>query len=199
MRIAGYDKNISDEPISLTIYSPHVVDLTMVDLPGITKVPIKGQPHDIEDQIKRITYKYISQPNALILALTAANTDLANSDALKMAREVDPDGERTIGVVTKIDLMDQGTDALDLLQGKIYPLNLGYYGVKCRSQKQIDENITIREALENEAKFFATHPTYSSYCDRLGIAYLADSLNKILCQHIIKCIPSLSRQINELL
>jgi dynamin 1-like protein len=69
-------------------------------------VPIKGQPHDIEDQIKRITLKFISQPNALILALTAANTDLANSDALKMAREVDPQGERTIGVVTKIDLMD---------------------------------------------------------------------------------------------
>jgi dynamin 1-like protein len=60
MRIAGYDKNISEEPISLTIYSPYVVDLTMVDLPGITKVPIKGQPHDIEDQIKRITYKFIS-------------------------------------------------------------------------------------------------------------------------------------------
>lgn len=115
MRIAGFDKNISEEPISLTIYSPNVVDLTMVDLPGITKVPIKGQPHDIEDQIKRITMKYISQPNALILALTAANTDLANSDALKMAREVDPQGERTIGVVTKIDLMDQGTDALDTL------------------------------------------------------------------------------------
>lgn len=106
MRIAGYDKNISDEPISLTIFSPYVVDLTMVDLPGITKVPIRGQPADIEDQIKRITYKFISQPNALILALTAANTDVANSDALKMAREVDPDGERTIGVVTKIDLMD---------------------------------------------------------------------------------------------
>ena len=106
MRIAGYDKNISEEPISLTIYSPYVVDLTMVDLPGITKVPVRGQPADIEDQIKRITYKFISQPNALILALTAANTDVANSDALKMAREVDPDGERTIGVVTKIDLMD---------------------------------------------------------------------------------------------
>ena len=69
----------------------------------------------------------------MVLALTAANTDLANSDALKMAREVDPDGDRTIGVVTKIDLMDQGTDALELLQGKIYPIKLGYYGIKCRS------------------------------------------------------------------
>ncbi len=116
-----------------------------------------------------------------------------------MAREVDPEGERTIGVVTKIDLMDQGTDALDLLQGKIYPLTLGYYGVKCRSQKQIDENLTIRQALENERQFFASHPIYSSYIDRLGIPYLAESMNKILCTHIVRCIPSLSKQINELL
>ena len=59
--------------------------------------------------------KFISPDNALILALTAANTDLANSDALQIAREVDPEGNRTIGVVTKIDLMDEGTDALELL------------------------------------------------------------------------------------
>jgi replication fork clamp-binding protein CrfC len=77
--------------------------------------------------------KYIRPPNALILALTAANTDLANSDALQIARQVDPLGDRTIGVVTKIDLMDEGTDAIELLQGKDYPLKLGYFGVKCRS------------------------------------------------------------------
>jgi dynamin 1-like protein len=77
--------------------------------------------------------KYISPPNALILALTAANTDIANSDSLQMARSVDPDGDRTIGVVSKIDLMDEGTDALELLQGNLYPLKLGYFGVKCRS------------------------------------------------------------------
>ena len=99
----------------MTIYSPSLVDLTLVDLPGMTKVPVKGQPQDIEDQIRALTVKYVSPANALVLALTAANTDLANSDALKLAREVDPEGERTIGVVTKIDLMDEGTDALDLL------------------------------------------------------------------------------------
>jgi len=80
-----------------------------------------------------LTLKYITPENALILALTAANTDLANSDALQIARGVDPEGERTIGVVTKIDLMDEGTDALELLQGKLYNLKLGYFGVKCRS------------------------------------------------------------------
>ena len=92
-----------------------MVDLTLVDLPGITKVPIKGQSADIEEQIRRMCLKFITHPNALILALTAANTDLANSDALKLARDVDSRGERTIGVVTKIDLMDEGTDALELL------------------------------------------------------------------------------------
>ena len=62
----------------------------MVDLPGITKVPVHGQPTDVEEQIKKLILAYIRQPNALILAISAANQDLANSDALKLAREVDP-------------------------------------------------------------------------------------------------------------
>ena len=78
--------------------------------------------------------KYASPENAIILALSPATVDLANSDSLKLAREVDPDGERTVGVITKIDLMDDGTNALDSLNGKEYPLKLGYFGVKCRSQ-----------------------------------------------------------------
>ena len=119
------------------------MDLTLVDLPGMTKVPVHGQPADIEKQIRNLVYKFASPANALILALTAANTDLANSDALQMARELDPEGKRTIGIVTKIDLMDEGTDAIELLKGSIYPLKLGYYGVKCRSQKNIDDKVTI--------------------------------------------------------
>ena len=138
-------------------------------------------------------YTYISPDNALILALTAANTDLANSDALKLAREVDPDGERTIGVVTKIDLMDEGTDALDLLQGNVYPLKLGYFGVKCRSQRQIDNKISIKEALVFEKEFFGKHPIYKAYSQKLGIEYLTKSLNRILIHHIRKCIPSLNK------
>ena len=69
--------------------------------------------------------KYITKPNAIILAVTAANSDLANSDGLKLAREVDPEGLRTIGVLTKIDLMDQGTDVIDILAGRVIPLRLG--------------------------------------------------------------------------
>ncbi|XP_019714229.1 dynamin-1-like protein, partial [Hippocampus comes] len=82
---------ISDEPIHLKVFSPNVVNLTLVDLPGITKVPVGDQPKDIEIQIRELIVKYISNPNSIILAVTAANTDMATSEALKVAREVDPD------------------------------------------------------------------------------------------------------------
>jgi replication fork clamp-binding protein CrfC len=71
--------------------------------------------------------QFISRPNTVILAITSANTDLANSDALQLAREVDPEGNRTIGVLTKLDIMDKGTDALDMLMGRIIPLKLGNF------------------------------------------------------------------------
>ena len=88
--------------------------------------------------------------------------DLANSDALKLAKAVDPAGDRTIGVITKIDLMDEGTNCLEVLQGSIYPLKLGYYGVKCRSQMQINNKVSIQDAWVAEADFFSRHPIYSS-------------------------------------
>ena len=82
-----------------------MLTLTLVDLPGVTRVPVGDQPRDIEKQIRDMLLKYISKPGAIILAVTAANVDLANSDGLKLAREVDPEGTRTIGVLTKVDLM----------------------------------------------------------------------------------------------
>jgi dynamin 1-like protein len=101
----GKNLGISPMPINLRIYSPHVLTLTLVDLPGLTKVPVGDQPKDIEKQIREMIMKFISKPNAIILSVNAANTDLANSDGLKLARDVDPDGTRTIGVLTKVDLM----------------------------------------------------------------------------------------------
>ena len=101
----GKNAGISPLPINLRIFSPNVLTLTLVDLPGLTKVPVGDQPRDIEKQIRDMLMKYITKGACIILAVTAANTDLANSDGLKMAREVDPEGQRTIGVLTKIDLM----------------------------------------------------------------------------------------------
>lgn len=98
----------------------------------MTKVPVGDQPGDIEYQIKDMLLQFITRENCLILAVSPANSDLANSDALKMAKEVDPTGARTIGVITKLDLMDEGTDARDILENKMYPLRRGWCdGVRC--------------------------------------------------------------------
>jgi dynamin 1-like protein len=125
-------------------------------MPGITKIPTGDQPFDIEMRINELSLHYIKPKNSIIMAVCAANVDLANSDGLKIARKVDPHGERTIGVITKIDLMDEGTHALEIISGKVIPLKLGFVGVVCRSQKDILQQKTIEEALKAEERFFRT-------------------------------------------
>ncbi|CAF1156999.1 unnamed protein product, partial [Brachionus calyciflorus] len=166
-RLTGHNKGISSIPINLRVYSPHVLNLTLVDLPGITKVPVGDQPQDIELQVRNMILDFISKDNCLILAVSPANSDLANSDALKLAREVDPSGMRTIGVITKLDLMDEGTDARDILENRLLPLRRGYIGVVNRSQKDIDGRKDIKQALAAERQFFLAHPAYRHIADRL--------------------------------
>jgi dynamin 1-like protein len=124
---AGNGKAISNKPIFLTIHSPSVVDLILIDLPGLTKVSVGDQPENIEHLITELVESYISSPSTIILAVTAANIDIANSDALKIAKKHDPDYSRTLGVITKIDLMDKGTNAVEVLQNKVIPLKLGFF------------------------------------------------------------------------
>uniref|UniRef100_A0A672IHA7 Dynamin-1-like protein n=1 Tax=Salarias fasciatus TaxID=181472 RepID=A0A672IHA7_SALFA len=195
-RISGNNKGISDEPIHLKIFSPHVVNLTLVDLPGITKVPVGDQPKDIEIQIRELILKYISNPNSIILAVTAANTDMATSEALKVAREVDPDGRRTLAVVTKLDLMDAGTDAMDVLMGRVIPVKLGIIGVVNRSQLDINQKKTVADSIRDEYGFL--QKKYPSLANRNGTKYLARTLNRLLMHHIRDCLPELKTRINVL-
>ncbi|XP_068174539.1 dynamin 3a isoform X2 [Antennarius striatus] len=189
-RLTGSNKCISPVPINLRIHSPHVLNLTLVDLPGITKVPVGDQPADIEYQIRDMIMQYICKANCLILAVTPANTDLANSDALKLAKDVDPQGLRTIGVITKLDLMDKGTDAREILENRLHPLRRGYIGVVNRSQKDIDGKKDIKAALLAEQKFFLTHPAYKHMAERLGTPYLQRILNQQLTNHIRDSLPA---------
>ena len=192
-KLAGTNKGISNTPITLTIYSPHVLDLTLIDLPGITRVPVGDQPEDIEDQTYNMTLDFIRNPKCIILAVHAANTDLSTSESLKLSRQVDPEGNRTLVVCTKLDLMDAGTDAQDLLKGEVIPVKLGIIGVVNRSQKDITEGKTIEEALQKEQQFFEhKYPTLSS---RNGSSYLARTLNKLLMKHIRSCLPQLKHDI----
>ncbi|KAL5117477.1 vacuolar protein sorting-associated protein 1 [Pleosporales sp. CAS-2024a] len=193
----GKNAGISPAPINLRIYSPNVLTLTLVDLPGLTKVPVGDQPRDIERQIREMVLKHISKSNAIILAVTAANTDLANSDGLQLAREVDPEGQRTIGVLTKVDLMDSGTDVVDILAGRIIPLRLGYVPVVNRGQRDIENKKAISYALEHEKQFFENHKAYRNKAAYCGTPYLARKLNLILMMHIKQTLPDIKARISS--
>ncbi|XP_060921368.1 dynamin-3 isoform X2 [Labrus mixtus] len=196
-RITGSNKGISPIPINLRVYSPNVLNLTLIDLPGMTKVAVGDQPVDIEHQIRDMLMQFITKESCLILAVTPANTDLANSDALKIAKEVDPQGMRTIGVLTKLDLMDEGTDAKDILENKLLPLRRGYIGVVNRSQKDIDGRKDIRAALAAERKFFLSHPAYRHIAERMGTPHLQKALNQQLTNHIRDTLPGLRSKLQS--
>ncbi|CUF06659.1 dynamin, putative [Bodo saltans] len=241
--------SITDKPISLKVFSPHVLTLTLVDLPGMVMNAVGDQPKDIDKQIKDMVTKYVTPANTIILAVTPANADLATSQALRLAKQVDPDGVRTLGVLTKLDLMDKGTNALDMLSGRRSPstvtpantiilavtpanadlatsqalrlakqvdpdgvrtlgvltkldlmdkgtnaldmlsgrqinLRRGFIGVVNRSQQDINEEKDIRAARAAEKEYFKNNSAYSEVAERQGTEYLCKTLNQLLMEHI---------------
>jgi replication fork clamp-binding protein CrfC len=191
-RLTGTNKGLSHTPIHLKIFSPRVLPLTLVDLPGIARIPVGDQPEDIEDQIRGMCMEYISNPNAIILAVTSANQDLANSDALKLAQTVDPYGTRTVGVLTKLDLMDDGTDASEILLNRVIPLRRGYIAVVNRGQKDVNADLSIKEGLKKEEAYFRSHPIYGrdrTILSKCGTHRLAQHLNVLLMHHIRDVLP----------
>ena len=196
--VCGKDKNILDKPIVLNVYSQTCPDLTLVDLPGVTRVPIEGQPHNIEEITKNMAIRYIEDPLTIILCVIAANSDIATSDGLKLAKEIDTTGSRTLGVLTKLDIMDAGTDAKKALMNEEIPLKLGYVGVKNRSKLDLNNKISMAETARKEKEFFKTHPVYKNLpAGHLGTSVLINKLTKIYFKIIRENLPRIVKAINE--
>ncbi|CAA0387594.1 unnamed protein product [Arabidopsis thaliana] len=196
-RITGKNKQISPVPIHLSIYSPNVVNLTLIDLPGLTKVAVEGQPETIAEDIESMVRTYVDKPNCIILAISPANQDIATSDAIKLAKDVDPTGERTFGVLTKLDLMDKGTNALEVLEGRSYRLQHPWVGIVNRSQADINKNVDMMLARRKEREYFDTSPDYGHLASKMGSEYLAKLLSKHLESVIRTRIPSILSLINK--
>uniref|UniRef100_A0A673FR81 Interferon-induced GTP-binding protein Mx1-like n=1 Tax=Sinocyclocheilus rhinocerous TaxID=307959 RepID=A0A673FR81_9TELE len=198
-KLAGNAVGISDELISLEILSPDVCDLTLIDLPGITRVPVHGQPDDIADQIKNLILKYVAKSETIILVVVPCNVDIATTEALRMAQDVDPEGYRTLAILTKPDLIDRGAeiDVLNIVQGKVIPLSKGYIIVRCRGQSDINNKIPLSKAMEMEMKFFRNHRYFNSLLNdgKASTQFLANNLTKELVDHIKKSLPYLTEQI----
>ena len=192
---AGRTKNIIDDPIVLTIYSSTCPDLTLIDLPGITRIPVGDQPKNIYEITKEMCHKYISDPRTIILCICAANVDLATSEGILMAKKVDKTGIRTLGVITKIDIMDRGTNAKRMINGEEVSLKLGFVGVKNRSQEDINNEVRVENALREEREFFSRHEVYSSLPPGLlGTEALTQKLTKVLFTHNKNFLPEIIKE-----
>ena len=193
---------VSDDPIQLRIYSPNVPDLSLIDLPGYIQVIGSDQPPELKQKIVELCDKYIQQPN-VILAISAADVDLANSTSLRASRKVDPRGERTIGVITKMDLVDANR-AAGMLTDKKYPLRLGYVGVVCKAPQTTARLFnrgsgSITNAIvKNEHAYFSSHAEFGPESNLdVGTTKLRKKLTRVLEQTMASSLKSTSEAIHQ--
>ncbi|GMY37773.1 dynamin-related protein 4C-like [Fagus crenata] len=189
--IAGLGKGISGTPLTLEVRKNGVPDLTMVDLPGITRVPVHGQPEDIYDQIRKIIMEYITPKVSIILNVLSATVDFPTCESITMSRTVDKTGERTLAVVTKSDKAPEGL--LEKVKANDVNIGLGYVCVRNRIG-----NESYEEARMEEAELFETHPMLSKIDKSIvGVPVLAQRLVQILAKSIAGNLPAIVKSITE--
>jgi interferon-induced GTP-binding protein Mx1 len=193
-RLTHNRDQISKKVLLLNIQAPWLPNLTLIDLPGIIQVTSKQQDSGSVNMIEELIQEYLDRPSTIILAIIQACNDIETSAAIKYAKMFDPDGERTIGVLTKLDLVDRGAEQklLEVFENKRMPLKHGYLMVKCRSQEDIDNNIDLNEALRKEDQFFSKSSKFQSVpIERRGCPSLARFLTRELVRSIKQSLPRL--------
>ncbi|PIM97714.1 Vacuolar sorting protein VPS1, dynamin [Handroanthus impetiginosus] len=188
--IAGEGKGISGNPLTLIVKKKGVPDLTMVDLPGITRVPVHGQPEDIYEQISKIIMEFITPEESIILNILSASVDFSTCESIRMSQRVDKTGQRTLAVVTKSDKSPEGL--FEKVTADDVNIGLGYVCVRNRIGDE-----SYEEARAEEAKLFDNHPLLSKMNKSMvGIPVLAEKLVKIQATIIQRCLPEIVRKIN---
>lgn len=196
------DDDFSDDILSIEMDGPTCIPVTLVDLPGYVKTAIGDQKKTVKDQIRAMCASYLCDKRTIILAVIPANIDLANNEIFENASEVDPDGDRTIGVITKPDMMDAGTEheIIDLVNnGTKKRLDLGYYIVRNRNNADLINNVTNTEARETERMFFMQPPWNQVRASNTGADNLITYLSEILERHVMRELPNVQLQLNDMI
>ncbi|KAL8556807.1 hypothetical protein ACS0TY_004320 [Phlomoides rotata] len=189
--IAGQGKGISNHPLTLVVKKKGVPDLTMVDLPGITRVPVQGQPEDIYEQISKIIKEFITPEESIILNVLSASVDFSTCESIRMSQCVDKSGQRTLAVVTKADRSPDGL--MEKVTSDDVNIGLGYICVRNRIGDE-----SYEEAREQEAWLFHSHHLLSKISKSMvGVPVLAQKLVQVQANLIVKCLPDIVRKINE--
>lgn len=197
MLLNSLKEEVSDKPVVLDIYGPTLIDITLVDLPGLIKNPNKNQSENIDEKIENMVLNYIKEENTFILAIINGCVDLANSESLKLSKKVDKDCKRTLGIITKLDLLDKGTDVIDILKNKLYPLKNGYFGIVNRNSEQVSANVHILDVRKLEKDFLKKFANYKTVADRFGYKMLTEKLYSIFVELATEQQPKIIQSINE--
>lgn len=198
-REAGTRKGIVARPLLLTITARSCPDLTLVDLPGITKIPVRGSDHqdNIEELTTELAASYIRDPRTIILCVVQANVDISVSDAIKIAQRYDRSGERTLCALTKVDQMDKSNSLRATVNNEEVVLRYGFIAVKNRSAEDIRNNVPVARGLEAEASYFLAN--YPDLVEKgvAGSRCLVDKLSAILAKNIQQALPEITRELGE--
>ncbi|KZT65429.1 hypothetical protein DAEQUDRAFT_814318 [Daedalea quercina L-15889] len=193
--------------VSLEISGPDVIDLSLVDLPGIiASAGATTTPADIE-LVKGLVTEYAMNESCILLVTVSCETDFENQGAYQLVRTFDPDGKRTIGVLTKPDRAEPGTEErwATLLKNEIRELRLdnGWFSVKQPGHIELSEGITRMEARQAERRFFASTNPWASlplkFQHRLGTLNLAECCGDVLSALIAQRLPEIHKKIQEML
>jgi len=195
-------QSISDDSIVIKVAGPEFPNLTLIDLPGIVRTVESGEDKSIIPRIQALVKRYLEQSRTMILAVVPANVDIHNTGILQAAEEVDPEGIRTQGIITKLDLIDEGAErsVLDILLNRKKHLKLGYHAVKCRGQKELNEKVSIQEGNNKEKIFFETSKFWSRTQvpeNLVGIGNLRSKLVTLLEEIIIRELPNVISDIDD--
>jgi Dynamin family/Dynamin central region len=183
--------SFSGDVLRLEISGPFEEHLSVIDVPGIFKKTTQGVTTKADMQmVRNMVHGYMKNPRSVMLAVVPANVDIATQEILEMAEEVDADGHRTLGVLTKPDLVDKGAEisVIELVEGIRHQLTLGWHVVKNPGQSESPSSAKERLAME-DAFFAGGVPWNSLDKDRVGVASLRIRLQEILATHIKREFP----------
>lgn len=199
---AGKSKNVVDIPINIRIRSPNVPNLSVIDLPGLTHIPLtdQGQPEDIKESIEKMIIKYIKNPRTIILSIIPSTIDVESDMGLGLIKQFDPEFKRTIGVLTKVDML-KDSNVENYLSGKIsknLQLGYGYFAVRNRSSEEV-KTLSVKDSYNLETKFFSETEPYknSEFKHRTGSLNLGTKLSEILLSHLRACLPAVIDEIKN--
>uniref|UniRef100_A0A914PDI9 Dynamin GTPase n=1 Tax=Panagrolaimus davidi TaxID=227884 RepID=A0A914PDI9_9BILA len=187
---------VSEKVINLKIFSSKVIELTLVDLPGLITSSVKGQTKEVPEEIRKLVMNYVKKDKCKILYVTQATQDINTSQSLQILNEVDKEHERTMCVITKIDSVKDINNVKRVLTGELLKFNHGIIGVVNRSQEDIDENKPLEECLKDEEKFLKENLGLR-LAEINGVYHLREKLNKILKDHIMDCLPGFRKEFDK--